>query len=58
MFVYRDQYGRPQLYVRNEEREGELEHLFVRVVNRNTHEVVSQVPAEYLLRLADDLKPH
>jgi uncharacterized FlaG/YvyC family protein len=30
--------------------------LVVRVVNRNTHDVVSQVPAEYILRLSEDLK--
>jgi uncharacterized FlaG/YvyC family protein len=28
----------------------------VRVVNRNTREVISQVPEEYVLRLAEDLK--
>jgi flagellar protein FlaG len=28
----------------------------VKVVNKNTGDVVSQVPAEYLLRLADDFK--
>ena len=30
--------------------------MVIRVVNRNTSEVVSQVPEEYLLRLAEDLK--
>lgn len=30
--------------------------MVVRVVNRKTHEVVSQIPAEYLLSLAADLK--
>ncbi|HTS62274.1 MAG TPA: flagellar protein FlaG [Candidatus Acidoferrales bacterium] len=30
--------------------------MVVRVVNRKTSEVVSQVPAEYILRLAEDLK--
>jgi uncharacterized FlaG/YvyC family protein len=28
----------------------------VRVINRKTREVVSQVPEEYVLRLAEDLK--
>jgi flagellar protein FlaG len=28
-----------------------------RVVNRDTGEVLAQVPAEYVLRLAEDLKP-
>ena len=28
----------------------------VRVINRKTREVVSQVPEEYILRLAKDLK--
>jgi len=30
--------------------------LVVRIVNRSTREVVSQVPPEYLLRMAEDLK--
>jgi len=30
--------------------------LVVRVVNRTTGEVVSQIPPEYVLQLADDLK--
>jgi uncharacterized FlaG/YvyC family protein len=34
----------------------ETRRLVVRVVNRKTHDVVSQVPAEYTLRLAEDLK--
>lgn len=28
----------------------------VRIVNRDTHEVVQQIPAEYVLRLAEELK--
>jgi uncharacterized FlaG/YvyC family protein len=32
-------------------------HMVVRVINRKSQEVVSQIPAEYLLRLAEDLKP-
>jgi flagellar protein FlaG len=30
--------------------------MVIRVVNRETQEVVSQVPPEYILRLAEDLK--
>jgi uncharacterized FlaG/YvyC family protein len=30
--------------------------MVVRIVNRNTKEVVSQIPPEYVLRLAEDLK--
>jgi uncharacterized FlaG/YvyC family protein len=29
--------------------------MVVRVVNRKTREVLSQVPAEYVLRLAEDI---
>ena len=36
----------------------ETRKLVVRVVNRKTHDVISQVPAEYILRLAEDLKRH
>jgi len=31
--------------------------MVIRMVNRQTSEVVSQVPPEYVLRLAQDLKP-
>jgi uncharacterized FlaG/YvyC family protein len=34
----------------------ETRRLVVRVVNRKTQDVVSQVPAEYILRLSEDLK--
>jgi flagellar protein FlaG len=30
--------------------------MVIQVVNRKTHEVISQVPPEYVLRLAEDLK--
>ena len=30
--------------------------MVIRVVNRKTEEVVSQIPPEYVLRLAEDLK--
>jgi flagellar protein FlaG len=39
------------------ERDQQSHRMVLRVINRNTHEVVSQFPAEVLLRLADDLKP-
>jgi uncharacterized FlaG/YvyC family protein len=35
----------------------ETQRMVIRVVNRKTEEVVSQIPAEYVLRLAEDLKP-
>ena len=38
-------------------RDPETRRMVVRVVNRKTEEVVSQIPAEYVLRLAEDLKP-
>jgi uncharacterized FlaG/YvyC family protein len=38
-------------------RDPESQRMVVRVVNRKTEEVISQIPAEYLLRLAQDLKP-
>ena len=38
------------------QKDPETQRMVVRVVNRKTREVISQVPAEYLLRLAEDLK--
>jgi len=38
-------------------RDPQSQRMVVRVVNRKTEEVVSQIPAEYILRLAEDLKP-
>ena len=38
------------------QRDPETHRFVVRVVNRKTREVVSQVPEEYVLRLAEDLK--
>jgi hypothetical protein len=37
-------------------RDPQTRHFVIRLVNRTTGEVVSQVPAEYVLRLAEDLK--
>jgi uncharacterized FlaG/YvyC family protein len=39
------------------QRDPESKRMVVQVINRNTHEVVSQIPPEYVLRLAEDLKP-
>lgn len=30
--------------------------IVIQVVDRETHEIVSQIPAEYVLRMAEDLK--
>jgi uncharacterized FlaG/YvyC family protein len=38
------------------QRDPESQRMVVRVVNRKTNEVVSQIPAEYVLRLAQELK--
>ncbi len=35
----------------------EVHRMVIQVVNRQTREVVSQIPPEYLLRLAADLVP-
>jgi uncharacterized FlaG/YvyC family protein len=37
------------------QKDPQTKRMVVRVVNRNTREIVSQVPAEYVLRLAEDL---
>jgi flagellar protein FlaG len=39
------------------QRDPESKRMVVQVINRNTHEVVSQIPPEYVLRLTEDLKP-
>ena len=38
-------------------RDPETQRMVIRVVNRKTDEVISQIPAEYVLRLAAELKP-
>jgi flagellar protein FlaG len=38
------------------QRDPQTHRMVVRVMNRKTKEVVSQVPPEYVLRLAEDLK--
>jgi uncharacterized FlaG/YvyC family protein len=37
-------------------RDPETHRMVIRVVNRQTEEVISQIPAEYVLRLAADLE--
>ena len=38
------------------QRDLQTRRMVIRVINRQTKEVVSQVPPEYVLRLAEDLK--
>jgi flagellar protein FlaG len=38
------------------QRDPQTHRMVVRVLNRKTQEVVSQVPPEYVLRLAEDMK--
>ena len=38
------------------QKDPETKRYVIRVVNRKTREVLSQVPEEYVLRLAEDLK--
>ena len=38
------------------QRDPDTHRMVIQVINRKTHEVVSQIPPEYLLRLAEDLK--
>ncbi len=38
------------------QRDRQTQRMVMQVVNRNTNEVVSQVPPEYVLQLANDLK--
>jgi len=42
------------------QKDPQTQRMVVRLVNRQTREVVTQVPAEYVLRLVDDAKrsPH
>jgi flagellar protein FlaG len=39
------------------QRDTETQRMVVRVVNTRTKEVISQIPQEYVLRLAEDMKP-
>ncbi len=38
------------------QRDERTQRMLIRVVNSETHEVISQVPPEYILRLAEELK--
>ena len=38
------------------QKDPQTQRMVVRLVNRKTREVVTQVPAEYILRLAEDAK--
>ena len=38
-------------------RDPETQRMVIRLVNRKTDEVIAQIPPEYVLRLAEDLKP-
>jgi uncharacterized FlaG/YvyC family protein len=38
------------------QKDPETNRFVVRVINKKTREVISQIPEEYLLRLAEDLK--
>ena len=38
------------------QRDRQTQRMVIRLVNRQTNEVVSQIPAEYVLRLSGDIK--
>lgn len=38
------------------QRDRNSQRMVIRVVNKNTQEVISQIPPEYVLRLADDAR--
>ena len=38
------------------QRDMATQRMVVRIVNRSTNEIVSQIPPEYVLRLAEDMK--
>jgi uncharacterized FlaG/YvyC family protein len=38
------------------QRDPQSQRMVIQVVNQQTHEVVSQIPPEYVVQLADDLK--
>ena len=39
------------------QRDRQTRRMVLQIVNRKTNEVISQIPPEYVLRLAQDLKP-
>ena len=40
------------------QRDPQTQRMVVKVVNRATKDVISQIPPEYVLRLAEDMKRH
>jgi uncharacterized FlaG/YvyC family protein len=38
------------------QRDQQTQRMVIKMVNRRTNEVISQIPAEYVLRLSEDLK--
>ncbi len=38
------------------QKDRQTQRMVLRIVNRQTNEVISQIPPEYVLRLAEDLK--
>jgi uncharacterized FlaG/YvyC family protein len=38
------------------QRDPDSQRIVIQVINQTTHEVVSQIPPEYVLRMAEDLK--
>jgi uncharacterized FlaG/YvyC family protein len=49
-----EMFGENQLVFR---RDPETHRMVIRLVNPQTEEVMAQIPAEYVLRLSEDLKP-
>ena len=39
------------------QKDPQTQRMVIKVVNRKTQEVISQIPPEYVLRLAEDFKP-
>ena len=49
-----EMFGENELVFR---RDPETHRMVIRLINPQTEEVMAQIPAEYVLRLAEDLKP-
>jgi uncharacterized FlaG/YvyC family protein len=49
-----EMFGENELVFR---RDPETRRMVIRLVNPQTEEVMAQIPAEYVLRLSEDLKP-
>jgi uncharacterized FlaG/YvyC family protein len=39
------------------QKDPQTQRMVIKVVNRKTNDVISQIPPEYVLRLAEDFKP-